>query len=759
MTTNPILLEQQRVELQKWAKYYGLTSLMRNTAHHLLPDIPFRFKLNFGGGSYTDGHEVVVGVPELVFPMEKDIVLSVTKALTGHETEHVWSSDFKVFKQFQEDVIKYFKDEYDFAIASRLGAHMLNSTEDGRIEKRLINRYRGYKKHIQLLNATFWKAQPVKGENEMMEFLYCITSMCVTGLKSREWEVYYGGTEQDLLLDEIRPLIVRAINNPTAQGCADNTMDIVRVIAPYMLTQLEDLKNQQELNKLDDKASYSSSSPKEDADSQPGTSQSSHFLPEEEPEKQSSEGDGEENGEASDEENDDEKKNSKSKSKKKDESDEESEESGDGEGEVDKEDDEDEKGQGSSKSDEDKDGDSLNGDVESDTDEEPGKKDGEDDNSDSDGDSEDGKDDSDNKDSDDKFEKQDKKVYDDDQDNTATDKQNSTRLSSEEVEALIESALKEIEESISEEVENLLEEGRNEVLHQEAIDKRENEFLGHLSEEDMKKLDKNILYRNIDPKEKRHQQMPEHVKVNGRYLNKELEKILINKQTYTSRNRRTGILDVGSLYKMGVKDYNMFMKKGVPNDTSIAINVLVDYSGSMDEYVRTADATKKDLAIQAVAMIEEGLRDLVPHRISFFTAGYGEVMHSTVKDFNQQSKDNLSWKRVPGIPSWANQDGYSIKVGTLEILKRPERRKILIVLSDGLPTEPSSVRGQKEVKEAVRQARQDGVIVIAIAFGSEQSMRKNEEVYREMYQKGIIMVQPDQIHKELAKFIKNEISR
>jgi nitric oxide reductase activation protein len=67
--------------------------------------------------------------------------------------------------------------------------------------------------------------------------------------------------------------------------------------------------------------------------------------------------------------------------------------------------------------------------------------------------------------------------------------------------------------------------------------------------------------------------------------------------------------------------------------------------------------------------------------------------------------------------------------------------------------------GQKEVHEAVREARQAGVIVIAIAFGSEQEMARNKNVYKEMYQNGIIMVRPDEIHKYLSKTIQTEINK
>lgn len=756
-------LVAKKKEMEQWVKRFGLNTVMRNVAHRLLPDIKFTFQLNLGGGSYTDGKKVVVGIPELTWGMDKKEVISVTKALVGHESEHVWSSDFKVFVQFQEDVKKYFKTEYNFDITGKLGAHLLNSTEDGRIEKRLINRYRGYKKHVQFMNGLFWKEQPVQGQNEMMEFLYCITSMCVTGLKSKDWDKFYGGTRQDMLLDEIRPLIIRAINSPTAQGCADHTMELMRVIAPYMHELLQDLKNQQEMEKeLRGEPDFSSSNPQEGAESQPGNSQSSHFLPEDEPEPQKGNGEGKEGEESDDDSDDENKSKSKSKSSKKDEKDEDKDGKGEGDADEseqsDEESDDDSKGGSSSKSDkeeDEKEGDSNGSDSSDDSDEESGEDaDGSESGDDADSDEKEG-DDSDASDNG----SDDPDSSDDPASTNIPDEDQTSNLTSEQIEELVEQAMADQKEDINEDAQGMLNEGEQEVARQEAIDRKENEYKGHLAKEDMRKLDKSVDFVNRNPEKKRSTRIPTDVKTNGQYLNKELKKILMNKQTYTSKNRRAGILDTGALWKKGVRDNNMFMKRGVPNDTSIAVNIIVDYSGSMSERVDRQGNTKLDMAIRAVATIEEGLKGLVPHRISFFSATGGSVMHSTVKDFNQESKDTLSWSRIPNIPDWGNRDGYSINVGALEVLKRSERTKMLIVLSDGLPSYPGGISGQREVKEAVREARKNGVTVISIAFGSESEMKQNAEVYREMYQKGIIMVHPSEIHKELAKVIKNELSR
>lgn len=745
--------------IENWIRVKGIRNIMRRTAQHLLPGKKFNFILNVGGGSYTDGKKVVVGVPELTFPMSKEVLYSVTKALTGHETEHVWSSDFDVFVQFQKDVKAYFKKHYNLRISAELGRHMLNSTEDGRIENRLVNRYPGYKKHIQLLNGIFWDGQACQGKNEMTDFLYSFTSMCVTGLKAKEWEKHYEGTEADEMLDQMKPLMMKAIKNPSAKGCAEDTMELVELIAPYMAVLLEDLKNQEALKEMPDMPDFQSNSPQEGEDSQPGTSNSAHFLEPDEPEKKES-GDStdEEEGENTDEEGD-ESTESKSKSKSK-----EDEEGEDGEDEKDSEDgstgDSDDENEDESK--EESAGDS---DEESD-DENP--EDGEDEadsDENKDGESDDSSDDKD-EDSKDGEQSDDKELPDESESDVPENKENgeeedeSPKPTPEEIEQLIQDMIENLEDEVQSEAEQAMEQGEKEAERERQQEERENVFTGHLVEKDMKGLDKGVDFRQTDPVRKRTHAIPPEVLQRGRLINKELRKVFLNKQSYTSRNRRNGQLDMNSLWKKGVKDYNMFQKKGVPNDSSYVVNVLVDASGSMMSRVsHNSQETKLTKATEATAMIEEGLRDLVPVRITYFTSLWSTVLHSTVKDFNQSSKETLSWNRLPAVENAGNRDGYSIKIATREILKRPEQKKILIILSDGLPVDPNQSIGQREVMEAVREARQAGVIVIAIAFGSEQEMENNKNVYKEMYQKGIIMVRPDEIHKYLSKTIQNEIKK
>ena len=101
----------------------------------------------------------------------------------------------------------------------------------------------------------------------------------------------------------------------------------------------------------------------------------------------------------------------------------------------------------------------------------------------------------------------------------------------------------------------------------------------------------------------------------------------------------------------------------------------------------------------------------------------------------------------------SNFDGYSIRVATADILSRPEKKKLLVVLSDGLPC----YGGEEDVQQAVTEARLKGIEVVGIYF-SEYEDSSTEESFKRMYQKNYIITSPENIEKELVVILKKFFS-
>ena len=246
------------------------------------------------------------------------------------------------------------------------------------------------------------------------------------------------------------------------------------------------------------------------------------------------------------------------------------------------------------------------------------------------------------------------------------------------------------------------------------------------------------------------------VKVEAKLLNKEFEKIFLNKAAMDSKNRRRGELNTNDLYKLKNRDFNIFIKKGKPRNTDYVFYILVDGSGSMS-------GDKFTEALRACSILEESLKGIADVKIVMFDYD-NECRHRIIKGFKEIKRGNASWtfanKQRSGC---CNMDGFSIRVASKELQRRPEKRKILFTLSDGQPNGPynySGDRGENDVTEAVLDARKNGISVFNIFFAeSKRERERNLPSFCHMYRnKGIISCAPENISKELLRVVKRELS-
>jgi len=1103
--------------VQRVIKYFNRTSVysqLRSSMKFLLPHKKnIVFKLNIGGGSFTDGQLIVIGLPEYMIDKEDREIFSALKAITGHESEHVNSSDFEYTRIYLKEASDYLYQAYGINrnLGVKISDYIENAIEDGRIEKRLVNRMKGYLKHIKYFRGMWWKYQPVSGEDEYNDFVFAICTVATTGLYPKDWDEFYKGSRAEQNIEKIKPLIIKAINASTEKGCCNYCMDILREVGEYiaeliqdqnMLTNLmqmvverdyntseagqstapsgstvsvhfkpekkdddkdqdqdqnqqqgqggqsskeqddqdqqqsgqggsqnkssnkeEEENNEQstdnssspsskEGNEKDENGQGSGASKNEDKDekstsnnedndqSQGGSSGNEN---EEENKKSSGAGsDGEENqdeksndengqgkgsdeqekedeskssgtgsdknekdeensngagsnGEENQEKDDQENSNSnsgkgdneeksekeeqngeggansedKDKSKeeeknsngdgKSNENDETNEKDQDGSNlnsdDKNKENEEDQNGEGGAGSedkDKSKEENNSNGDGKSDENDETNEKDqdglnsksGSDDENNNEKDENDqngeggaGSEDKDKSDeeendpngdgksnendetnekdqdglnsksnSDDENNKSDEETNkgnsddetknpneenDEDGKNGQDDKDDNIKI--EHVPDEKDNSQNEDEKNVSKSEENKSsdekqtgsnenqdndEEGNSQdksnenansqnqnsqdssdksernidqygehednfsnyttdadIVEQELDKVREEALtesqraLDNAKKEDDKeakkkqkeedeskastistdeldeiakkyKNDETPLFQSVRFDKENIKVLPTEIEKEAKKLQKEIKEILINKKPFNSKHQRRGVLDTNALWQFGVKDYNMFQKKGVPNKSTYVFYIIKDGSGSMSEKVDDY-ATKWFYACKASAIIEEAIKPFVPFKVATYTAGYRDNLHYVVKDFNENNKANKCWNFYHYYkPNNGNKDGHSIRVATKELQKRAETNKVLIVLSDGLPSAYRSDEfGQADVRDAVREARKNGVTVISIAFGSEAHRKSEIETYKAMYQNGLIACDPSMITNELIKVFKKEFSK
>lgn len=257
-------------------------------------------------------------------------------------------------------------------------------------------------------------------------------------------------------------------------------------------------------------------------------------------------------------------------------------------------------------------------------------------------------------------------------------------------------------------------------------------------------------------------ELPPDLKAQALSLHREITRIK-EARNRSHKGLRRGMLDTGALWKTGLRDDTIFSRKGNPDSGSIVFYLLIDNSGSMAESTSgdRSGIRKYQAARFAAAVVEEAVRGLVPCKIALFDQTSSCVNHQIIRDFDEKKSENCSWNSLSAVgPGGCNTDSVNIRISSLELSRRPERRKVLFVLSDGEPSAYGSrAEGQAEVRQAVLEARRKGLIVIPVMFGNEGFLCSSKSSYELMYEKNIIACAPQEITPRLCALFRQVICR
>lgn len=190
---------------------------------------------------------------------------------------------------------------------------------------------------------------------------------------------------------------------------------------------------------------------------------------------------------------------------------------------------------------------------------------------------------------------------------------------------------------------------------------------------------------------------------------------------------------------------NVFKIKESIKEIDTAVTILVDHSGSMH-------GDKMRLAMQACIGLTESVYKTgceleilgfstgsdfltkVEKRMYFDdTTAYGRreptdmYIYKSFKDRIQEARKSLgNMLKVASRCGGANADGCSVLQATRRLLKQRQKRKVLLVLSDGYPASRCDLGTNAEnnhLRNAVQYAVDNGVDVIGIGIASEAVKR------------------------------------
>ena len=243
------------------------------------------------------------------------------------------------------------------------------------------------------------------------------------------------------------------------------------------------------------------------------------------------------------------------------------------------------------------------------------------------------------------------------------------------------------------------------------------------------------LHRNYAVKDN----LPSAYMQRGKTLHRKIEQYFKSISTPNVSYLDSGLIDPSRLYGLAMGDTQIFRKDGKEKKFDGCAYILIDNSGSMY-------GIKREEACKAAAIIEEGFKGIMPFKIVAFDQGTS-VIHEVVKNWDEQLNKNCCWNFcLHGRNGGGNDDGHDIMVATRELMARPEKKKLLIVLSDGTPADTALC------KRSIEEARKKGIAVNGIYFEIGNCRSNNQ--FARMYEKDYICCPLNELDSNLVSIMK-----
>lgn len=237
--------------------------------------------------------------------------------------------------------------------------------------------------------------------------------------------------------------------------------------------------------------------------------------------------------------------------------------------------------------------------------------------------------------------------------------------------------------------------------------------------------------------------LPSDLMIRGKIMYRKNKRYFKSLSTPNISQLEKGVIDPSRIYALSFGDAQIFRKIGNDKKFDGCAYVLVDNSGSMG-------GNKRMEAAKAAAVIEEGFRNMFPMKIVAFDE-WGTINHEVIKGWTEWKRMNCCYNfALHGRSGSGNEDGYDIQIATKELMDRPEKKKMLVILSDGAPG------AQGLVKKAVQDARKKGIEVYSIYFEeggmSQSGMRDMQYMYEKDYVCCPLSELDDNLNKLFKKF-------
>jgi len=243
-------------------------------------------------------------------------------------------------------------------------------------------------------------------------------------------------------------------------------------------------------------------------------------------------------------------------------------------------------------------------------------------------------------------------------------------------------------------------------------------------------------------------------KMNPGFANQVRQKLQVRDRSRYEYAKKRGVMHRPSLHRVLIKDapgYNerVFKNKVVSDTLNIAITVLVDSSGSMS-------GRKYEHACASAVLLNESLGNTlhIPLEIVGFTEWSTQpvnIVHRT-HDSKLLSRDTLvkSLELAGGCLA-SNPDGENVNWAYERLLRRKEKRKLMIVISDGQPADCGQ-RGDpavylKHVVSTIEREKRVEIYAVGV----------QDEAVKHFYKDYSIIQSSDQLEPTLLQLIDRKV--
>ncbi len=173
-------------------------------------------------------------------------------------------------------------------------------------------------------------------------------------------------------------------------------------------------------------------------------------------------------------------------------------------------------------------------------------------------------------------------------------------------------------------------------------------------------------------------------------------------------------VDAMVMLRLGLQPDMRITMRSIINRRDLAVVVLLDLSESTNEMVRGSERTVLELTRDAAALVAAAIHGIGdPFAIHGFASdGRHDVQYYRFKDF-EQSLDEEVKSRLAGMKGGlSTRMGAAMRHAAHHLKQRPERHKLLLVVTDGEPADiderdPRYLR--EDTKRAVQELAREGV--------------------------------------------------